>query len=267
MPKVCNFKHNKNLIMNTNRRSFIKKSIIGAGLLTAADLLRNDIFAHESTAASSKITLNNDDIILFQGDSITDVGRDRNNKNANDTAALGHGYALLAASQLLNKYPAKRLKVYNTGISGNRVPDLQKRWQEDTLAINPTVLSILIGVNDFWRTIDRGAQTTVEEYKSQYKQLLQETLQKLPNVKLIIGEPFAVKGVGHITEAWYPKFLAYQESAREIAKEFGAVLIPYQKIFDNAQKNAPGAYWAADGVHPTLAGAQMMASAWMDCIK
>jgi len=267
MPKVCNIKHNKKLIMNTNRRSFIKKSIIGAGLLTAADLLRNDIFAHESTAASSKITLNNDDIILFQGDSITDVGRDRNNKNANDTAALGHGYALLAASQLLNKYPAKRLKVYNTGISGNRVPDLQKRWQEDTLAINPTVLSILIGVNDFWRTIDRGAQTTVEEYKSQYKQLLQETLQKLPNVKLIIGEPFAVKGVGHITEAWYPKFLAYQESAREIAKEFGAVLIPYQKIFDNAQKNAPGAYWAADGVHPTLAGAQMMASAWMDCIK
>ncbi|HBW82260.1 MAG TPA: lysophospholipase, partial [Sphingobacterium sp.] len=101
------------------------------------------------------MTLNNDDIILFQGDSITDVGRDRNNKNANDTAALGHGYALLAASQLLNKYPAKRLKVYNTGISGNRVPDLQKRWQEDTLAINPTVLSILIGVNDFWRTIDR----------------------------------------------------------------------------------------------------------------
>jgi len=267
MPKVCNFKHNKNLIMNTNRRSFIKKSIIGTGLLTGADLLRNDVFAHESTVGSSKITLNNDDIILFQGDSITDVGRDRNNKNANDTAALGHGYALLAASQLLNKYPAKRLKVYNTGISGNRVPDLQKRWQEDTLAINPTVLSILIGVNDFWRTIDRGAQTTVEEYKSQYKQLLQETLQKLPNVKLIIGEPFAVKGVGHITEAWYTKFLAYQESAREIAKEFGAILIPYQKIFDNAQKNAPGAYWAADGVHPTLAGAQMMASAWMDCIK
>jgi lysophospholipase L1-like esterase len=253
--------------MNTNRRSFIKKSIIGTGLLTGADLLRNDVFAHESTAGSSKITLNNDDIILFQGDSITDVGRDRNNKNANDTAALGHGYALLAASQILNKYPAKRLKVYNTGISGNRVPDLQKRWQEDTLAINPTVLSILIGVNDFWRTIDRGAQTTVEEYKSQYKQLLQETFQKLPKVKLIMGEPFAVTGVGHITEAWYPKFLAYQESAREIAKEFGAILIPYQKIFDNAQKNAPGAYWAADGVHPTLAGAQMMASAWMDCIK
>jgi Lysophospholipase L1 and related esterases len=267
MLKVCTFKYNKNLIMNTNRRSFIKKSIIGTGLLTGANLLGNDVFGHESTANSSKISLNNDDIILFQGDSITDVGRDRNNKNANDTGALGHGYALLAASQLLNKYPAKKLKVYNTGISGNRVPDLQKRWQEDTLAIKPTVLSILIGVNDFWRTIDRGAQTTVEEYKSQYQQLLHETLQKLPNIKLIIGEPFAVKGVGHITDAWYPKFLAYQESARDIAKEFGGILIPYQKIFDNAQKSAPGAYWAADGVHPTLAGAQMMASAWMDCIK
>jgi hypothetical protein len=80
MPKVCNFKHNKNLIMNTNRRSFIKKSIIGSGLLTGANILGNDVFAHESTASSSKISLNNDDIILFQGDSITDVGRDRNNK-------------------------------------------------------------------------------------------------------------------------------------------------------------------------------------------
>ncbi|RKE42117.1 lysophospholipase L1-like esterase [Sphingobacterium detergens] len=267
MLKVCNFKHNKNLIMSTNRRSFIKKSIIGAGLLTGANLLGNEAYAYEGSFKSSKISLNDEDIILFQGDSITDVGRDRNNRNPNDTKALGQGYALLAASELLNKYAAKKLKVHNTGISGNRVPDLQKRWAEDTLAFKPTVLSILIGVNDFWRTIDRGAKTTVEEYKSQYQQLLQETLQKLPNVKLIIGEPFAVKGVGHITDAWYPKFLAYQETARNVAKEFNAILLPYQKIFDNAQKTAPGAYWAADGVHPTLAGAQLMAAAWMDCIK
>lgn len=253
--------------MNTNRRSFIKKSIIGTGLLTGANLVSNEIFAYENTIKSTKINLSDEDVILFQGDSITDVGRDRNNRNANDPAALGHGYALLAASQLLNKYAAKRLKIYNTGISGNRVPDLQKRWQEDAIAFKPTVLSILIGVNDFWRTIDNGATTTVEEYKLQYQQLLQATLQKLPHVKLIIGEPFAVKGVGHITEAWYPKFLAYQETARDIAKEFNATLIPYQKIFDNAQKVAPGAYWAADGVHPTLAGAQMMATAWMDCVR
>ncbi|MDR2269914.1 MAG: SGNH/GDSL hydrolase family protein [Sphingobacterium sp.] len=253
--------------MSTNRRSFIKKSIIGAGLLTGANLLGSEVYAHEENFKSPKISLTDGDIILFQGDSITDVGRDRNNKNANDTNALGRGYALLAASQLLNRYPTKNLKIYNTGISGNRVPDLQKRWTEDTLAIKPTILSILIGVNDFWRTIDRGAKTTVEEYKSQYQQLLQETLQNLPAVKLIIGEPFAVRGVGHITDAWYPKFLAYQEAARDIAKEFNAILLPYQKVFDNAQKTAPGAYWAADGVHPTLAGAQMMATAWMDCIK
>ncbi|MDM1294732.1 SGNH/GDSL hydrolase family protein [Sphingobacterium sp. N143] len=253
--------------MSTNRRSFIKKSIIGAGLLTGANFMGNDVFAHENMAKSSKINLSDEDIILFQGDSITDVGRDRNNRNPNDTGALGHGYALLAASQLLNKYPEKKLKIHNTGISGNRVPDLQKRWEEDTLAFKPTILSILIGVNDFWRTIDRGAKTTVEEYKTQYQQLLQNTMQKLPDVKLIIGEPFAVKGVGHITEAWYPKFLAYQDAARDVAKEFNAILLPYQKVFDNAQKSAPGAYWAADGVHPTLAGAQMMASAWMECIK
>jgi lysophospholipase L1-like esterase len=92
-------------------------------------------------------------------------------------------------------------------------------------------------------------------------------MKALPNVKLIIGEPFAVPGVKAVDGKWYPEFYSYQTIARDIASTYDAVLIPYQKIFDEAKKQAPGVYWTADGVHPTLAGAQLMAEAWVKTVK
>lgn len=253
--------------MKTNRRSFITKSIVGATLLTNANLFSAQAESMISLRKSKKITINQNDIILFQGDSITDNGRDRNNKNVNDNGALGSGYVNLAAASLLEKYADKNLKIYNRGISGNRVPDLQNRWQQDTIDLQPTILSILIGVNDFWRTKDSGATNTPELFKKQYQDLLQQTLSKLPQVKLIIGEPFGVKDVKHVTDDWYPDFLAYQNACVEISKEFDAALISYQSIFDQAQRKASGSYWTTDGVHTSLAGASLMAKGWLDVIK
>ncbi|UIR54964.1 SGNH/GDSL hydrolase family protein [Sphingobacterium sp. SRCM116780] len=253
--------------MKTNRRSFITKSIIGAGLLTNANLFSSQAETITSTKKSKKISINNNDIILFQGDSITDNGRDRNNNNANDSGALGTGYAHLAAAMLLEEYADKNIKIYNRGISGNRVPDLQNRWQQDTIDLKPTILSILIGVNDFWRTKDSGAINTPEQFKKQYQVLLQKTLDQLPQVKLIIGEPFGVKNVKHVTDSWFPDFPGYQQVCIEIAKEFNAAIIPYQSIFDDAQKRASGSYWTTDGIHTSLAGASLMSESWLDVIK
>jgi lysophospholipase L1-like esterase len=86
-------------------------------------------------------------------------------------------------------------------------------------------------------------------------------------VKLIIGEPYAVPGVKAVDDKWYPEFYGYQQAARDVADQFGAVFIPYQRIYDEAQRRAPGAYWTPDGVHTTLAGAQLMAAAWLKTIK
>jgi lysophospholipase L1-like esterase len=86
-------------------------------------------------------------------------------------------------------------------------------------------------------------------------------------VKLIICEPFAVNGVKAVDEKWYPEFYDYQKAARDIAVQFDAVFIPYQSVFDEAQKLAPGSYWTGDGVHPSLAGAQLMAEAWVSVLK
>jgi len=251
--------------MNTNRRSFITKSMLAAGAaLTGTSLLK----AEEDVALKKgKIAIKEHDIILFQGDSITDAGRKRDNAMPNDTTAFGNGYALLAGGRLLSQYASQNIKIYNKGISGNRIPDLQGRWQQEAIELKPTILSILIGVNDFWRTMDSGASNTPEQFKGQYQKLLDGTLQQLPNVQLIIGEPFGVKDVKHVTDAWYPKFPAYQRACQEIAVEYKATFIPYQSVFDKALQQSPGDYWTTDGIHTSLAGASLMAEAWLATIK
>lgn len=252
-----------NQLKNNSRRDFIKKASIG-GLITLAS---PGIIIAEEAGKPKKTSLEKDDVILFQGDSITDFGRKKNNKEANNAFALGPGYAFIAASELLYKHPDKNLKIYNRGISGNKVYQLADRWEDDCLSLKPNVLSILVGVNDFWHTLVNNYKGTIDTYRNDYKNLLDRTRQKLPDVKLIIGEPYAVLGVKVVDQKWYPAFNDYRLAAREIAASFNAVFIPYQDVFDKAQKLAPGSYWTADGVHPTAAGCRLMAEAWLQTVK
>lgn len=263
------------------RRNFLKKATVGGlvalttpQILLASSEQKEPLSGNplstdeaESAAKAGKIVLSDNDVILFQGDSITDAGRKRNLEEANNNLALGVGYAFLASSILMSKYPGKNLKIYNRGVSGDKVYQLAERWDKDCLDLKPTVLSLLIGVNDYWFKHAGKYDATVKVYEDDYRKLLDRTLKQFPNVKLILGQPFAVKGVKAVDETWYPEFYAYQEAAQKIAKEYKAVWIPYQSVFDTAGKTASGAYWTKDGVHPSVAGAQLMANAWLDTIK
>ncbi|NLR57944.1 SGNH/GDSL hydrolase family protein [Chitinophaga polysaccharea] len=247
-----------------NRRNFLRNVSLGS---MAAISIPNIVTAAVAVEKSKKIGLKKEGIILFQGDSITDAGRKRDNNEPNNSAALGSGYALMAASGLLRRNADKNLKIYNKGISGNKVFQLAERWDNDCFAIKPDVLSILVGVNDYWHTLNGNYKGTVQTYRDDYNKLLDRTRQQLPDVQLIIGEPFAVKGVSAVDDKWYPAFDEYRVAAKEIADKHQAIFIPYQAIFDKALQSAPGAYWTGDGVHPSVAGAQLMAEAWLQCIK
>lgn len=248
-----------------SRRSFLRKAALGTlGAISIPEILTASVPAGKS----KKIQLLKDYKILFQGDSITDSGRNKEDVNGFNTArALGNGYAFLAAAELLGEYAPLNLKIYNKGISGNKVFQLADRWDKDCLDIKPDVLSILIGVNDIWHKLNGQYDGTVDVYRRDYVALLERTKKALPNVQLIICEPFGVKGVKAVDDKWYPEFLEYQKAARDIASQFGAVFIPYQSIYDEALKQAPGAYWTGDGVHPSLAGAELMAEAWLRVVK
>jgi lysophospholipase L1-like esterase len=254
--------------MEINRRIFFKRAAVSAIALTAIpEILSASIPLIKKKQKGILSSVKTGDVILFQGDSITDAGRERMKQQSNLSGSFGTGYSFLAASRLLNENPEKDFSIFNRGISGNKVYQLAERWQRDCFDLNPSVLSILIGVNDFWHTFDGKYNGTVEKYEQDYKQLLVLTTKMLPDVKLVIGEPFAILGSTAVTEKWFPAFDGYRAVAKKLADEFNAVFIPYQAIFDEAILRAPVKYWTADGVHPTMAGCSLMSEAWLAAVK
>ncbi len=249
---------------NNSRRSFLKKAAMGT---LAAFTVPEIISAAATKKGLKKIQLLKDQTILFQGDSITDAGRNREDMGYNNPRPLGSGYAMLAAASLMEKYAPLNLKIYNKGISGNKVYQLAERWDKDCIDLKPDVLSILIGVNDFWHKLNGNYNGTIEIYRNDLIALLERTKKALPDIKLIICEPYAVPGVKAVDDKWFPDFYQYQKAAREIADKFGTIFIPYQKVYDEAIKRAPGSWWTPDGVHASLAGAQLMADAWLAVVK
>ncbi len=247
------------------RRHFLKQgaALLGAGGVMAA-AAQWPVTAEAKTKAGGLI--GNGDVILFQGDSITDTGWNREKgATPNNQAALGSGYAWLAAASLLTDRSQDGLKIFNRGISGHKVFQLAERWQRDCLDLKPDVLSILIGVNDIWHTLNGNYKGTVQIYENDYRALLERTRKELPKVKLVICEPFVLK-CGAVNDKWFPEFNEYRAAAQRVAKGAGAVFVPFQTMFDTAIQYAPAEHWAKDGVHPSYAGAALMAHTWLKCV-
>jgi lysophospholipase L1-like esterase len=251
---------------NNNRRNFIKNASIGT--IAAISIPQIVSSAMAASPKGKKVNIEKGDVILFQGDSITDSSRGNRNALApNNAGALGNGYALMATGELLLQHPDKDLIFFNKGVSGNKVYQMADRWDADTLAIKPNVLSIHIGVNDFWHTLTNGYTGTIETYIADYKKLLERTKQALPDVKLIICEPYAVKGVKAVDDKWYPTFDLFRKAAKDMSDQYNAPFVPYQAAYDKAIQLAPPAYWTVDGVHPSVAGAALMARTWLEAVK
>lgn len=198
------------------------------------------------------------DIVLFQGDSITDATRIR--ENAND---LGKGYALMAAAQFSAKFPEKQVTFLNRGNSGNRVPDLLGRWQQDCLDLKPNLVSIYIGINDTWRRYDRNEPTSTEQFRTGYRQLLDQTAST--GAKLLLIEPFVLP-VPEDRKLWREDLDPKIDVVRELAREFGARLLCLDGLFAQASTRADSAFWAHDGVHPTPAGHALIANEWLKVV-
>jgi lysophospholipase L1-like esterase len=202
-------------------------------------------------------------VFLFQGDSITDGNRGR---SADPNHVLGHGYAFAVASRIGADFSAQDPVFYNRGISGNTVGDLQARWPTDALALQPDVLSILVGINDIDHIVNQPAQAeTLADFERHYRALLTASKAQKPATLFVLGLTFAYP-VGRCQAnwaQWQAALRAQQAVVRQLATEFDAVLVDYPAVLDHAAKHKPIAYWVWDGIHPTAFAHELMARAWL----
>jgi acyl-CoA thioesterase-1 len=209
---------------------------------------------------NNRMFIQPNDLVLFQGDSITDAGRDRE-----VDCSLGEGYAMLAAAWFAAEYPETNVKFINRGISGDRTKDLVQRWQADCLDLKPQVLSILIGINDSWRAFDSDHPTLPEEFEKNYRSLL-EAAEDLPIDRIVLMEPFLLPNAKYYGSGMRQDLNEKIEVVRRLSREFATALVPLDGLFQQACTRAPAETWSGDGVHLTPAGNALAARAWLTAV-
>ena len=206
--------------------------------------------------------------ILFQGDSITDAGRNK----ASETD-LGHGYAQFVGATRGFEEPGK-YQVFNRGVNESRVVDVYSRINTDIINLAPDVLSILIGVNDVWQYYAQKPNgTPAEKYYKLYDMLIEEVKAALPDIRIMVLEPFLLPGSGTYmlgsggSYERYDEFRARIEEraglVRKRAEKHGLTFVPLQAGFDELYRRKDGEYWLSDGVHPTAMGHEFIKREWL----
>lgn len=194
--------------------------------------------------------------ILFQGDSITDAGRNRD-----DIHNLGNGYPKYAAQFLKEDFPNVDFEFVDLGISGNQTKDLVERLEADFIDIQPDIVSILIGVNDTWHHAANRDYIPHDVFEERYRTVLSAIREKT-NAKIMMMEPFLipVEDKAYFREDLDPKI----QVIRKLAREFADVYLPTDGLLASAYIGDDPLSYAADGVHPTEKGAAYIGSLYAD---
>ena len=199
--------------------------------------------------------------ILFQGDSITDAGRDKRNYHH-----MGNGYPKFASKFISEAHPETEFEFINFGISGNRTCQLFDRLYKDGIELQPDVISILIGINDVWhRYGSNRIETTDAQIALNYRAIL-ERLKAQTNAKIVMLAPYLLdcEDKDQIRE----DLKTLLPIVRGLAEEFADVYIPLDELFEEALKTQPEPkYYSGDGVHPNKNGAAFIGAAYAKAVK
>lgn len=200
------------------------------------------------------------DLILFQGDSITDAGR----RETSD--GLGEGYVAQLAGLLQGHYAGKGPRVVNRGVGGDRTFELLARWKADCLAAKPDVLSLMIGVNDVWRLAGRWNEqefVPFELYVTNLRALLDQA--RAAGIgRFVLMSPTTIEDEGN------PELSRHLDertvAVKALAGDYGAVYVPTRETQKLALETNREVRWTLDGCHPTPAGHALIAATWMRAV-
>ncbi len=218
------------------------------------------------------IKLTPQDVVLFQGDSITDGNHGR---TADPNHILGHGFACMVSSRLGLENLEAHPTFINRGESGDGILQLHARWRKDAILLKPTVINILVGINNCGLSIpydENGHGMPADRFAEGYRALLKETKEDLPNVRIVLCEPFylpltpkdeadAAKQNRVRREA-----AQLQQVVREIAQEFGCIFVPLQAMLEEQAAKTKEGYLIWDGIHPTMIGHELITRQWIKVV-
>ena len=211
------------------------------------------------------IKLKENDVVLFQGDSITDGNRGRN-EDLNHIH--GHGYQYILTAEMWHDNLDKSPIFINRGISGNRCFELLDRWQEDCIDLKPTILSILVVINEIGAMDINVEGASLDNNEKSYRAILDRVKKELPETLIIIMEPFYGDSKNERWDTFYKAHIGeLQRRTKQIAEDYGAVFVPLQDMFDSYRDKTDIFNLIWDGVHPTTCGHQLIAKQWKKYVK
>ena len=252
------------------RREFIARGLTTTSVLACQGISSLWGADHTSTLFNERNSnlpkFENGARLLFQGDSITDMKWGRNQKDRNHY--LGHSYVFLLASRLGVDMADANLEFFNRGVSGNKVSDLRKRWQKDAIEINPDWLTVLIGVNDVSQ--GRGQPVDLKKWEQDYRHILNQSRRANPKLNIILMDPFVLRMTRLNSDDhwkyWRGEIDKLGKIVVRLAKDFNAIHVETQKIFDQAASQVSPGNWIWDGVHPLPQGHELIARNWLQAV-
>ncbi|MGL4524852.1 MAG: SGNH/GDSL hydrolase family protein [Spirochaetia bacterium] len=187
---------------------------------------------------------------VFFGDSITDANR---LLSLNPHKALGHGYVQICSDLINNLTPHMLCNCINRGISGNRLHELIQRLDKDVIDESPNLVSILVGINDVLRAVERDQPSPLDQFVTAYRAMIEE-IQARTNARIVLLQPFLLMTNEERFLPMLPELAPKQLAIAELAQEYKLPFIRLHDIFAELSKHRPPSYWASDGIHPTHSG-------------
>lgn len=200
------------------------------------------------------------DMILFQGDSITDFGR------VGSPGGLGTGYVGVIQGLVQARHGKLKLRIVNRGVGGDRTAELLARWQKDCLDLKPDVLSIMIGVNDVWRKKGEWngqKHIPLPQFTDNCVRLLDQAVAS--GIKrLVLMSPTTIdqENEGELNQLLHQ----YTDTVKALAAKYKAVYVPSHEAMLAARAAAPEVTWTGDGCHPTTPGHALLADCWLKAV-
>ena len=200
----------------------------------------------------------NNDRIIFAGDSVTDMGSNQPlGEGLSDK--VGRGYVRVVENMLAVWYPELNFRITNAGTSGNTSRDLLARFERDVTSQNPDWVSICIGINDVWRQFDvpaiLDAAVLPDEYERNVESMILAVKEKVKGIFIL--SPYYIEPLSE--DPMRRRMDEYGEICRRLAEKHGCEFVDLQRMFSAYCKYQHSSRLAWDRVHPNQMGATLMA--------